>query len=206
MTNHRQDEGYGRVVRAGLTALVAIGLNFWVAAGPGKTMRDIVALGMGSALTAVLIAVFLDRIGERKVARLTSQHSRNLREAAMRANTGTWEGDGADEVLTVRYEPETGRWYMQGFIGEKRGRILHESYCALDWIAQRVDALELGGHLVPWADDATSAIRYRLGLPSWPGGPPEGPPAGEETQVIGQLRPIGVPVWTGDETEVLRRG
>lgn len=159
------------IVGTGVAALAAVAVSTLVVYGPGEPdwWHILGAAGwtvMAWTLTAQCVIRHTERQAAQERQRRAEEAEHEARQLA-RLNTGTWQGDAVGQVLTVRYDPATGRWYVQGWMGDHA--VFHPERRWADRAAlyAALSELETTGELEPQDDEGTRAVRARLGLPGW---------------------------------------
>ena len=201
-----------------LTALTLSILTVWRPERP-DTWHTVGAAGW-TVLAWVLTAQTVTRCHERQAAidraRRAARSEHEARQLA-RLNTGTWQGDAVGQVLTVRYDPADGRWYVQGWMGDHAVFYPERHWGDRDTLYAALAELEVTGELEGQDDEGTRAVRARLGLPGpWFDAEPVQPlgAVGDETRRLevppgaygpsaAALRPIAVPVFRTEADRAL---
>lgn len=178
MSQHRQitspEPSRGRIVLWAVLAGLTSGVVLRVAGDGRWTWVHLVAVVFGLVVTALNLAMVMHTISQRADARMalirqearihrTDQEAREAR----RINTGTWNGDAVGQVLTVRYDPAAGEFYVQGWLGDFFQVPTERPWSDRATMVQTIAELELTGELEPQDDEGTRAVRARLDLPGW---------------------------------------
>lgn len=179
MSQHSQRTQRGpsvaSIVGTGVAALAAVGTSTLVVWMPGEPDRwHIVGAAGWTVLAWMLTGQAVVRHTERQVARDRVRREQDRRERqedaareVRRINTGTWQGDAIGQVLTVRYEPETGEFYAEGWLGDHFQVYPERLWSDRATLVQALSELETTGELEPVDDEGTRAVRARLDLPGW---------------------------------------
>jgi hypothetical protein len=176
------------IVGTGVAALVAVVLSTLVAWMPGEPdWWHVLGAGGWTLMAWTLTGQTVIRHTERQVARdrtrreleRLERQSEAAREAR-RINTGTWQGDAVGQVLTVRYDPETGQFHAEGWLGDQLQLYPERLWSDRATLVAALSELETTGELEPVDDEGTRAVRARLDLPG---------PWNEEEPVVTQPMP-----------------
>ncbi len=220
MSQHRQDiptePSRWWIVLYGLAGVVALWVVLATIAAQTWTWVHLAAVLFGLFTVAVFAALSGHKILQRGEARLAAvkrevrERERAHREHQERMrNTGTWQGDAVGQVLTVRWEPASRTYLVQGWLSDFWVQRDERPWADLDTLASTLIELE-ATELRPADDEGTRAVRARLDLPGWDGGEPD--PVATQPIEPGPspvaLRPLGVPVFRPEpgpeDTAVIR--
>lgn len=172
MSQHRQITQAGpsvaSILAGGVLVLAAATTSTWIISSPVLTWRE-VAGAIGCSMLAVLLTgQTVARYGERERAKGRQERARRAEEDAWRdrlRNTGMWNGDALGQVLSVRYEPRDGQFYVEGWLGDHFQIRPERVWSDRATLVQTLAELELTGELEPTDDEGTRAVRARLDLP-----------------------------------------
>lgn len=147
------------VARSGLAAMCTTGAALWVAVG-GSTFDGRHLVGFLAAVLAT--GVFFVRL----VDRATSYYLGRLEDdPGHLEDTGTWlDPTGYQELFTMRLDPDHGRIYVRGYLGEFGTYDKGVEVCTIAVARSVVQELELTGFFVPADDAGTASVRARLSL------------------------------------------
>lgn len=101
--------------------------------------------------------------GTRRV--LALGRAEQARAAKQAENTGVWKAAEAGS-FTVRYEPETGVYWLSGWIEPNHELTSEVAYASAAGVCSIVEAAEAEG-MIPEDDPATRGIRARLMVKGW---------------------------------------
>jgi hypothetical protein len=167
----------------GVLVLVAATTSTWILSSPVLTWREVAGAIGCSALAVLLTGQVVGRYGERQVIKGRQEKAAEAEAERWRGrmrNTGTWHGGAIGQVLTVRYEPEGGQFYVEGWLGDhfqvRPERVWSDRATLVHTLAE----MEVTGELEPQDDEGTRAVRARLDLPG---------PWNEEEPVVTQPQP-----------------
>lgn len=154
------------IITGAFLVLAAVAVSTWISSSDILTWREVAGAAGWSLLACLLTGQVVGRIVERKIAEDRAKRRVEREAERLALNTGTWEGD-AGERLTIRYEPETGRYLAEGWISDH-----WQIHPETEWrdratLVSTLAELELSGEMVPWADEGTRAVRARLDLSGW---------------------------------------
>lgn len=158
---------------AAVTVLSAMGATIWVATGPDSS-ELIGGVVLGTLFFLSLTAKLAGLLAERQAVLVREQRARDVarmiqeREIWTRSkNTGTWQGDQIGQAMTIRYEPVSATWWVQGWMSDF-WQLAEETEWTwpVDSLINAVREHEASGELRPMLDQGTTAVRERLGLPS----------------------------------------
>lgn len=163
MTNRQSNITPGdafRTLGALLGGLGALGVAvwfIWTADGSWDALGAVVWVSIAKSLTDA---------GVRRVLALgREQQARAAKEAE---NTGVWKAAEAG-TFTVRFEPETGVYWLSGWIEPDHELTSEVAYATAAGVCSIVEAAEADG-MIPEDDPATRGIRARLMVKGWDSG------------------------------------
>lgn len=175
MSQHSQDTQQGPSLGPIIGGMVFAGVVFaatvYTATGE-VTRREMVGSMLGVVLTVLLIFQTAGRVLDRLDAdrRRFRARERVERETLVRTeNTGTWYGPDSGRVLTVRYEPHSGRFWVHGWLSDQWTVRRETRWTDMDGLITIIQFSELVKALEPARDPATRLVRQRLGLAPLPG-------------------------------------
>lgn len=178
MSQHRQDiptePSRWWIVAYDGAAAVVVGFVAAVIGDEVWTWVHLVAVLFGVFTAAVFLALGGHKVlqrGEARLALVRRQEREDRRAAAEHAErvrqTGTWRGDLVGEVLTVRWDPGTRTYWVQGWLSDHWQQREERPWADLETLAATLTELERSGELSPVDDEGTRAVRARLDLPGW---------------------------------------
>lgn len=196
MSQHSQRTQHGPSLGSVLwgagMSLVSLAGTVYTATGR-ITGQEIAGVILGLALTVLLAGQTLGRLAERDEVAFRDSRQKERAEAELKErarHTATWEGTGIGHVLAVRYDPSTGLFHVQGWLGGDWHVYPERQWWDTPGLARMIALMEGDGRLTADKDEVTAEVRRRLGLPgvaapAWPL-----PVDGEEAITSG---PIPVP-------------
>lgn len=217
--HRRQGTSLAPVVIRGVLATLAGVTAVWVMTAPDAGLREYA----GSLCALVLHAMMVDQIGPAMTRRREALRRVRQEEHERRSNTATWETDFG-QLLQVRYEPETGRYLVHGWISEHWQVQPETEWTDTAALRSVLTDVERSGEMVWWDDKGTRAVRARLEVgpewaePFWNEAPDEWPwvyggpdpvamqetnPADTVTSLPVPVRPVIPGRFTGEETRRL---
>jgi hypothetical protein len=138
------------------------------------TDEALIGAVLGFTLALVLLGQVVGRMGDRSLAqgRIRRERERQERQARFEAeerarHTGSWEGDGPGQTLTIRQDPSNGLFYVRGWLGDfasQTAELPHPDPFAL---SDALRELEATRELDPVDTEGTRYVRAALGLPAW---------------------------------------
>jgi hypothetical protein len=146
-----------RTLGALLGGLVALGVTIWYVWTADGSWDAV------GAITWAYIGKSLMDAGVRRVLALGRAQQAEVQRQA--DNTGVWKIQEGGS-FTVRFEPETGVYWLSGWIEPDHELTSEVAYASAAGVASIVEAAEADG-MIPEDDEATRAIRARLQVPGW---------------------------------------
>jgi hypothetical protein len=142
-----------------LGGLAALAVCVWYVWGADSSWDAV-----GAIVWAYLGKSLVDS-GVRRVLVLGRQEQERAQRQA--DNTGVWRAAEAG-TFTVRFEPETGVYWLSGWIEPNHELTSEVAYASAAGVASIVEEAEREG-MVPEDNEATRAIRARLQVQGWDG-------------------------------------
>lgn len=178
MSQHSQRTQHGpswaSIITGAVLVAGAVAVSTWITTSPALTWREATGAAGWSLLAMLLTGQVVGRVVERKIVedRVKREAERLDRQVSAarevrRVNTGTWQGDAVGQVLTVRYDPEDGTFYAEGWLGDHFQLYPERAWHDRATLVQTLAELETTGELEPVDDEGTRGIRARLDLPGW---------------------------------------
>jgi hypothetical protein len=162
----QQGPSWASIIAGAVLVLAAVAVSTWISSSDTLTWREVAGMAGWTLLAVLLTGQVVGRLVERKIQDDRVKRAEERQRADRERNTATWEGD-AGEKLTIRYEPETGRYLAEGWISDH-----WQIHPETEWkdratLVNTLAELELSGEMTPWDDEGTRAVRARLDLPDW---------------------------------------
>jgi hypothetical protein len=146
-----------RTLGALLGGLAALGVTVWYVWRADSSWDAV------GAIVWAYIGKSLMDAGVRRVLALGRAQQAEIQRQV--DNTGVWKVQEGG-TFTVRFEPETGVYWLSGWIEPDHELTSEVAYASAAGVAAIVEAAEKDG-MVPEDDEATRAIRARLQVPGW---------------------------------------
>jgi hypothetical protein len=146
-----------RTLGALLGGLAALGVTVWYVWRADSSWDAV------GAIVWAYIGKSLMDAGVRRVLALGRAQQAEIQRQV--DNTGVWKVQEGGS-FTVRFEPETGVYWLSGWIEPDHELTSEVAYASAAGVAAIVEAAEKDG-MVPEDDEATRAIRARLQVPGW---------------------------------------
>lgn len=212
------------IVGTGVAALVAVALATAVVYGPGgPDWWHVLGAAGWTVMAWTLTAQCVLRHTERQAAKDRARRAQEVKDDAWRdrmRNTGFWQGDALGQVLSVRYDPADGQFYVEGWLGDFSQIRPERVWSDRATLVQVLSEMEATGELEPQDDEGTRAVRARLDLPGpWNEPDPvatQPMPGDAVTEVLtvppvvrghgpspAALRPLAVPVFRTEAERAL---
>jgi len=175
MSQHDQRTQHGpspaSILILAAASLAALVTMFWIIDAPQLDDRDIGGAVLALVLAFGLFSEMFGRLIERRAVIIRKRRQRDAARARQEyeiyqraASTGTWEGPSG-ELMTLRYDPETGLFYAHGWFGDFFQVPRERAWFDRRTLIETVTELEASGELRPRQDEGTFNVRARLSLP-----------------------------------------